>query len=168
MVKDDVFEKDVFDIVRFRRVLTDGADWHTARAVACYVSDVEIRGVAFHGDAVIAWGKQCGSESDATRIWEPTILHGPVLKADVSRVPSVGPICIYRYITIITSGVHEDIGDGDVARIGNKGVPELGLGPRQPVHEQVRGVVERNRNRPTWLITIVHVLIVPDLSYSQT
>ena len=62
--------------------------------------------------------------------WEPTILHGPVLKSDVSGVPSVGPICIYRHITIIASGVHKDIGDGDIARVGNEGVPELGLGPR--------------------------------------
>ena len=30
IVKDDVFEKDVFDIVRFRGVLTDGADWHAS------------------------------------------------------------------------------------------------------------------------------------------
>ena len=59
-----------------------------------------------------------------------TILHGPVLKVDVSGVPSVGPIGIYRHVTIITSRIHKDIGDRDIARVRNEGVPKLGLGPR--------------------------------------
>ena len=59
-----------------------------------------------------------------------TILYGPVLKGDVSRVPSVGSVCIHRHVTIVTGGIHKDVCDGDIARVGYKGVPELGLGPR--------------------------------------
>ena len=62
--------------------------------------------------------------------WERTILHCPILQVDVSGVPSVSPVCVYRHVTIITSRIHEDIGDGDISRVGNEGMPELGLGPR--------------------------------------
>ena len=129
-MEDDVFEKDVFDIVWFSGVLTDGADGHAAGAVAGNVSDVEVCGVAFYCDAVVAWGEDLGQRVMLREFWERTILHCPVLQVDVSRVPSVGAICIYRRVTIITSGVHKDIGDGDVARVGDEGMPELGLGPR--------------------------------------
>lgn len=108
------------------------------------------------------------SESDAAGAGAPTILNSPILQVDISRVPSIGSICVYRHVTIVTCSVHEDVADGNVARMGNEGVPELGLRPRQAIYEQVCRVIKRDGNGSAWLIAVVHVLIVPDLSYPHT
>lgn len=54
IVKDNVLEQYILDIVRFCGVLSDGADWHTPRTVACHIANVEIRGVALDRDTVVA------------------------------------------------------------------------------------------------------------------